>query len=593
MSHTAIPPTATIRARVHDSALKRVTRFFASTLYDIFTETLQNARRAGATCVRVTVSTSAGQPADCAPEPSETPLTVTVADDGAGIEDPAVLLSFGENGWSDELVTREDAAGMGILSLAHRGCRIASRPRTPDGPAGQSWSVDLEPEHFMGRSDARVRHDDGAPYPSGTAVQFEATESADMIHAVIANAAHYYPLAVVFQGLPRTEPDGITLERRAFLDGAVHAEGGNGLTFGVYRDRQRGYLAPDLNFFGLTVPVRLPTVETIHGGIWFVRVDVADCPGLELLLPARREAVENAFLNDMREAARMAIYRAMASAPEPRPAFADWTRARDAGIDLAPPPPVLRPWRPAIADIDDWREPPKPAPAGRGALVMDCDPEPPEAQALWRAAERAGMAERLFEADRRLEGYGWYDRLDRVTNINTQVTAADGKAWPLHEYPVPERTGASAVPLATRPAAIRMRLAVKPATGPGRTLDLPADLSFAGEAWCWVGDALPLVTADSTVEPHRLAELLRYGFFSTSDHADADSRETQAVRFDEEALHIATRLLCSEDSALELSIAETVRRELFWLVPHNRKVEISITRPDIRVVLGDPAETET
>ena len=65
------------------------------------------------------------------------------------------------------------------------------------------------------------------------------------------------------------------------------------------------------------------------------------------------------------------------------------------------------------------------------------------------------------------------------------------------------------------------------------------------------------------------------------------------MRFDEEALHIATRLLCSEDSALELSIAETVRRELFWLVPHNRAVEISITRPNVRVVLGDPAATET
>ncbi len=98
MTHTAIPPGATIRARVHESALKRVTRFFASTLYDIFTETLQNARRAGATRVRVTVATPAGRPAAGASEPSETPLTVTVTDDGAGIEDPAVLLSFGENG---------------------------------------------------------------------------------------------------------------------------------------------------------------------------------------------------------------------------------------------------------------------------------------------------------------------------------------------------------------------------------------------------------------------------------------------------------------------------------------------------------------
>ncbi|MDE0031302.1 MAG: hypothetical protein OXU42_18115, partial [Deltaproteobacteria bacterium] len=302
------------------------------------------------------------------------------------------------------------------------------------------------------------------------------------------------------------------------------------------------------------------------------------------------DGIENAFLADMREAGRLAVYRAMAANPDPCPAFADWTRARDAGIELAPPPAVLHPWRPAIADVDDWREPPKPAPAGPDALVMDCDPEPPEGQALWRAAERAGMAERLFEADRRLEGYAWYGRLDRVTGIDTQVIDADGKTWPLHEYPVPERTGATATPPATRPDAIRIALAIETAGGRGLTLDLPADLAFAGEAWSWVRDALPLVTADSALEPRRLAELLRLGFFSADDDAEADSRETQAVRFDEEALHIATRLLCSEDSALETSIAETVRREIFWLVPHNRKVEISITRPDVRVTLDDPSE---
>ena len=592
MTHTDLPPGATIRARVHEDALKRVTRFFASTLTDVFVEALQNSRRSGATRIRVTVGTPAGHPRNGAAEPPETRLTVTVADDGAGIADPAVLLSFGENGWSDDVVAREDAAGMGILSLAQRGCRIASRTRTPDGHAGHGWSVDLQPEHFTGQSDAQVRPDDAAPHPSGASVRFHATESAEAIHAAIANAARHYPLPVVIEGVPGTEPGGVTLERRAFLDGAVHAEGWNGLVFGVFRDRWRGSFEPDLNFFGLTVPARLTTVETIHGGIWSVRADVRDCPGLELVLPARKEPVENKFVAGMQEAARLAIYRAMAADSDPRPAFVDWTRAREAGIEIAPPPRVLRPWRPGIADVDDWREPPRPAPVGGDALVMACDPDPPEAQALWRAAERGGMADRLFEADSRLEGYGWYDALERVTGIDTEVTA-DGKTCPLDKFPAPERTGAAAAPLPRRPDAIRMALAIETASGTCHMLDLPADLAFAGEAWSWVGEALPLVTKDSALEPHRLAELLRLCFFSSSDDADADSHETQAVRFDEEALHVATRLLCNEDSALVLSIAETVRREIFWLVPHGRKVEISITRPDVRVTLGDPAETAT
>ena len=310
---------------------------------------------------------------------------------------------------------------MGILSLAHRGCRIASRPRTADGHVGHGWSVDLEPEHFTGRSDAQVRHDDGAPYPSGTAVQFEATESADMIRAAVASAARHYPLPVTFEGE--------TLERRAFLDGAVHAESWNGLTFGVYRDRGRGYLEPDLNFFGLTVA--RPAA------------DGRDRSPRHLVRPRRRSWTAPASNCCCRRAGRPSrtrfwprcarprawrSYRAMAADSDPRPAFTDWSRARDAGIDLAPPPEVLRPWRPGIADIDDWRDPPKPR-AGRSPTRWSwaCDPEPPEAQALWRAVERAGMAEKLFEADKRLNGYGWYDRLDRVTGVDTEVTDGDGR----------------------------------------------------------------------------------------------------------------------------------------------------------------------
>ena len=275
------------------------------------------------------------------------------------------------------------------------------------------------------------------------------------------------------------------MPRCAFLDGAVHAEPWRGLVFGVFRNRHPGYNDPDLNFHGLALPVRLPTVETVHGATWTVRADIDDCPDLELVLPARREAVENGFLTEMRTAARLAIYRAMAAEPSPRPAFEDRQRAREAGIQIAPPPALLRPWRPSMANVNDWRDPPKLAEAGHDALVMACDPEPPEAQALWRAAERAGVASRLFEADRRLEGYGWYDALDRVTAVNVRV-AADGDWMAIGDYPVPERPGLRAAVLPARPAAIRIELTVRPPSGPPATLDLATDLAFAGEAWSWV-----------------------------------------------------------------------------------------------------------
>ena len=591
MNPTSDSHPATIRARIHESAVKRVTRAYGGTLADIFAEGLQNSRRAGATRVRIAVAAPTARPGEAATAAGETPLTVTIADDGQGIADPAVLLSFGENGWSEDLVRREDAAGFGFASLARRNCAVSSRPSPAGGEIRPGWQVSLSPEHFLGDAEATLHADDTAPFPHGTSISFEAAESLSAIRGAADNAARHYPLPVVFENRAEAESSGEEpLPRRAFLDGAVHAEPWRGLAFGVFRNRHPGYNDPDLNVFGLTLPVRLPTVETVHGATWTVRADVGDCPGLELVLPARKEAVENAFLDEMRAAARLAIYRAMAAQPSPRPAFEDWTRANEAGIELTPPPAQLRPWRPPVANVNDWRDPPKLAAASNDALVMACDPEPPEAQALWRAAERAGIASRLFEADRRLDGYGWYGALDRVTAMTIQA-AADGKWMAIEDYPLPERPGLRSAALPTRPAAIRIALAVRPPSGPPATLDLPADLAFAGEAWSWVEDALPLVTADSALQPHALAELLRAGFFSPSDDADSDSWETQLERFDESALHLATRLLLSDDAASRTSLAEAVRRELLWLCPKDRTVNIRIRRPDVSVSLGDAAPT--
>ena len=102
-------------------------------------------------------------------------------------------------------------------------------------------------------------------------------------------------------------------------------------------------------------------------------------------------------------------------------------------------------------------------------------------------------------------------------------------------------------------------------------------------------DALPLVTADSDLEPWALAELMRAGFFSPSDDADADSWERQRTDFDCEALHIATRLLVSDDAARRTSIAEAVARELFRLIPHDRGADIAVRGRRVTVTLGEPA----
>ena len=533
---------------------------------------IQNARRSGATRL------------DVATEATEGGTVVTVTDDGFGIADPAVLLSFGESGWDAATAKREDPAGMGVYALSKRGCVISSRPATAGIAPMPGWRVELTPECFLGKQEARIVACEDAPLPSGTAISFRSDQSPEGIKAAFAAAARHCPLAVTV--------DGEAVERKAFLDGAVHVERWRGLAFGVFNSRFTGFNDPDLNFHGLTLSVGLPSVDTIDGGTWSVRADVDACPELELVLPARREAVQTPFLDEMRKAARIAIYRAMRRADRtPALAFADYATARKADIDMPVAPAVLRPWRPGIADIDDWRDTPNREPVRPGTLVMAADPETQDQQCLWRAVERAGIAGRLFEADRRLEGYDWYDALARVDGVRIDVTEA-GATHPLDALrtrsgPCADAATAPGLPeTLARPDAIHMHLNIVHGDGPPEAIAVPADVAFVGEEGTWVEDAHPLVTRDSGLQPAGLCQLLQAAYFSASDDPDADSHETQRRRFREDATHMAIKLLASEEEARKHTIAEAVWREILWVMPRDREVSIKISAGKVAVEFG-------
>lgn len=239
---------------------------------------------------------------------------------------------------------------------------------------------------------------------------------------------------------------------------------------------------------------------------------------------------------------------------------------RDAGIDMKPAPAELWPWRPGIADIDDWQEMPKLEAIGADTLLMDCNPEPTEAQTIWRAAKMGGFSKRILEADGWLEGYAWYGRIPRIAGTRFEITG-NGRTYAPEEYSLPVSPRPHEAPLPERPDAICIGLSVSAETKPGRNpnpaLFLATDLAFAGEAWSAVERALPLVTADSDISSQELADLLRDAFFAPSDDIDADFRETQETRFEQEARQIATRLLESDDKAIRKSIVDVVVEELF------------------------------
>src|SRR3546814_16017486 len=106
-----------IHSRVDPAAVTKVTRLFNTTLGDILSELIQNARRAGASAVDLKVI-----------EADEAAF-LAIVDDGAGIEDPSVILALGRSGWGDDIARREDPAGMGVFSLAGRDVEVRSCPR--------------------------------------------------------------------------------------------------------------------------------------------------------------------------------------------------------------------------------------------------------------------------------------------------------------------------------------------------------------------------------------------------------------------------------------------------------------------------------
>ena len=218
-----------------------MSRYFDATAASIFVELIQNARRAGATHVDIVADA-----ADDAP-------IVTVWDNGRGIVDPAVLLSFGESDWDGDLARTERAAGMGIACLARRGCTVSSRPRTESSPPVAGWRMTLERDHFLGKSAATAVPDPAAPTPCGICVTFHVTESPDLLKAAAAYAARYAPLSVSFNGRE--------LERRDFLKGAIRTERWHGLTLAVIPSSCLRNTSPDLNFHGLPLNLHLPYVR--------------------------------------------------------------------------------------------------------------------------------------------------------------------------------------------------------------------------------------------------------------------------------------------------------------------------------------------
>ena len=213
---------------------------------------------------------------------------------------------------------------------------------------------------------------------------------------------------------------------------------------------------------------------------------------------------------------------------------------------------------------------------------MEAELDAPEGQALHRALVRAGLDARVLAPEARLAGAGWYERLPRIRAVAVRVTLG-GVTRPLDA--VPERAdGALRAP---RPEALAFELHLAyPYTDRSPVMTLDADLAFAGPEGAHLDEVRPLVTGASDLDPETLAALVGAAYFCPSDAPDADAWATQAARADDRARRLAWAVLASEDEARRRAIAHAVSSELAWLLPTDRRVDITVEHGRAAVAIG-------
>jgi hypothetical protein len=327
----------------------------------------------------------------------------------------------------------------------------------------------------------------------------------------------------------------------------------------------------------MSLPATIHTsVSEIEGDqCWHVRVDIVDAPALQLVLPARKEMVQNAALANLREAAEAAIYRTIAAAGSHRLAHEQWRRAHALGVILPEAAPWLSGWLPRTADGDGIVLGERVAGI---PMVLVPNEEPHIEQCAGRVlCEALPLDGVLVREVSGFEGYGWYDAIPRVSALSFSVESDAG----VHSYssdmvlPVGIESG--------RVERILLDVAVKSlcgATGEADRHSLPTDVLLAPDEG-WYADldqTTILLTGDSTITPHELASLIEDACFCPSDDCGDDSWDTQHSYFEKRARHVANELLLGEDAAILERIRDVLLDDVCWLVPEGRRVAIGAER---------------
>ncbi|MEO0566518.1 MAG: hypothetical protein AAF066_02220 [Pseudomonadota bacterium] len=577
---------ATITASVHPDAIHKASRFYTAVLDDILVELFQNARRAGADTITVVIGLT----------------EISVQDNGAGIHDPASLLQFGTSAWDEKTRTLEDAAGMGFFSLAQRGCRVTTRAQ---GQA-EGWTTTLTPDVFDGKAKATVTS--AARETVGTMITFGASLGQDgSAVKAVQRAAEYCPILVecfTDQGLEARDRTQITVEQEGFLKDALFIKQvGNG-RIGIVGGSNACNNPATINFHGATVRTNTPyRSEVLERAGYHALYDLHGDEGVELVLPARKDVVQNAGWAALQKTGLKAIYEYIAAQPSHTLSYKHWKEARDLGIELPEAAKKLTPYQPGRADHDalDYVAP---TDVRSDAALCVFDDLPVAQQCLARAFAVNNRSDALFEPNAAFEGYGWYDDMQRLESVTWRVTAKDGstaECSDLEAGPVmvgdaclKQPAQADLQPF-TDAAAITAILTFSGPEGDTTVETLPADCLIYGEGYA--PEDLCIFIDGSTgfsqqLEPDDLSQLIYNSWYSPSDDAEAESYQTQSINYEIASDAKAVGVLKGADAALTAFIQGHAYHHLAWTCPRNRRVRIDFEGYDVNVSLDPPALDE-
>ncbi|AXK43972.1 ATP-binding protein [Erythrobacter aureus] len=560
-----------IRATVSAETITKVTRLFNGTVTDIVNELIQNSRRAGASLIKFTV-----EGIECGAS------RVTIADDGCGIDDPSRMLALGSSRWGEEVSESEDPAGMGVFSLAGKQVTIFSRHASQES----AWYAEIDPDAWTGEKDIPLSETER---DIGTTITFVLDKTnPGFVESQIHKAARFCPVLVELNGAEVPSED--------FLEHAVYIEEWNGSRIGIFRGAWRTY-EENVNFHGLTIATKLASIDERRHDSYYARLDIGSTPDLKLVLPARKEFVDNETLRDLRLSCERAIYRAIGEQEFHMLPFGHWERAKELGVDLPEAKAQLYPW---VADTADHGNNP---PLGNITEVTDEHVLVPNYDAwIDQPLDRAlalPLLGKVLSADRRFEGYSWYDNMRRVTDLNfivegevdgetksftvTTKVAAEGEEEP---EAFPDRFEATAITAQVK--------VLDPKTDTTEFHNLETDVALDFDPWS-CGDELDgariAYRPNDALTPGVLSAMLKDAVFSPRDDGDGDSYETQSQYFETQALALAYELLVSEEAAIYSSFEDALRYNT-PCIPDDKVLQIEVRKSvdyKFNLVDDDPA----